>query len=130
MPTPAMLTSTQLLTLAALMRCPMHCYAARQEIIIKFTGNRASNLPRNNVRRALKKLLQAGYVQECNDPHYWVTRQRGNVYELTDRGRHRLERELLIYYDVVSLSRHYFRQHDVEQDERRRLKDSFWEDFS
>ena len=97
------LTKYQFLSLAALLRHPMHPYAVRQEIIqltlFKVWPSKTT------VHKNLQKLQAAGYIQEClSDPHYWLKAHRGVPYEITNEGYWIIRKELAMYHLVFSKS--------------------------
>jgi len=105
-----LLTPTQFFTLAALLKHPMHQYAIRQDII-ETSGLHA--WPGNSsIKRATISLLKAGYIEESHsDPNYWLKARRGSVYELTPRGFKRLERELMVYLELLKDARATLQDH-------------------
>ena len=108
------LTKMQFLVLAVLLRCPMHPYAIRQEII-ELSGRRAWP-SQSSVRAAIVSLLaRRGLIQECfySDPHYWLKAKRGVPYELTKTGRQTVERELNMYREVISEARFWLNKFDA-----------------
>jgi DNA-binding PadR family transcriptional regulator len=105
------LTKAQFLIMAALLRHPMHPYAIRQEII-QLTQIRIFPAE-STIRNAIKKLEKLGYIEECvSNPYYWLKAKRSAPYELTERGRNKIEREIIMYYIIGGATRKYWQPAD------------------
>lgn len=94
------LSKTQFLALAAFLRCPMHPYALRQEII-EMTGNRYYP-SQSTLQRVIMKLEELGFIEESGNSQYWLRAKRSVPYELTAKGRKLIDRELVMYFEVIS----------------------------
>jgi DNA-binding PadR family transcriptional regulator len=99
------LTKNQFLTLAVLLRFPMHAYAIRLEIV-ELTGHRVWP-SKSTIEGVLDSLLANKLIEECySNPHYWLKARRGSPYELTERGRHEIKKELAMYREITSIAQH------------------------
>ena len=99
-----LLTKVQFLVLVCLSRHPMHPYAIKQEIP-EFADH--YYFPSSStVQQAIKKLLSAGLIAECqSNPHYWLKARRSIPYELTPHGKRHLDAEISVYFRICQILR-------------------------
>jgi DNA-binding PadR family transcriptional regulator len=90
----------------------MHIYALRQEIN-ELTGH-GYYPTHSTLKRSIGTLLAAGFIEDCHsNPHYWLKAKRGAPYELTERGRKRIDKELAMYFRLCQVARISLRQHET-----------------
>jgi DNA-binding PadR family transcriptional regulator len=115
------LTFVQFCTLIVLLRCPMHAYAIQQDVDI-LTERRFKPF-KNTLKRALKALAAEGYIQDCSESRYWVSRRRlGTVYELTRRGRRLVDHELLMYLQLITTAKSFIQLSEALENAERRTR--------
>lgn len=97
----SLLTPLQVLILTSLQRHPMHVYGIRDEVA-HLCGWR-HNFPKTTVQRTVLKLADHGYLEDCRDSFYWqrLGNRRGNIYQLSKVGKHRLESDILLYSNLL-----------------------------
>lgn len=107
------LTKYQFLALVALLRCPMHSYLLRQEII-ELSGWQVWP-SKSTLRQTLDSLLDTNYVEECrSEPNYWLKARRSAPYEITEIGYKVVRRELSMYFEIVVKSRKWLQKFDEQ----------------
>lgn len=92
-------TKIQFLVLAALLRCPMHPYFIRQEVI-QLAGSRY-HPSHSTIPGAIRQLMSRKLIRACDgrdDPYYWFKAKRAVPYELTESGYAMFKRE----FDIIN----------------------------
>ncbi len=100
---------TQFFILAALVRCPMHAYALRQEIIE--LSQRQVWPAYSTIQYALAKLHKRGFVEDrADDPYYCLKAERGLVYQLTPLGQKEIWKLLSMQLHVLQIVRFWMQR--------------------
>lgn len=107
-------TKVQFLVLTVLLQCPMHPYAVRQEVI-ELTARRYFP-SKTTIRTTLNRLIQLDMIEECGgetDPNYWFKARRGAPYRLTSYGREQIDKELMVYLEILTTARLWMKQYEI-----------------